>query len=118
MTAEGSDAFDAFDAIAEELSELRFGASSEQLDEAREILSAGIAQRGFSEELRRIPAGDVVTVVATDAAAIRGRILAVGVDWLRVGEVADDTGSRRARLRRIHDVRMDAVVRVTRETTE
>lgn len=118
MNGEAPDAFDAFDAIAEGLTELRLGAASEQLGQADEIVAAGIAQRGFSDELRRIASGDVVTVVASDGAAIRGRIIALGADWLRVGEVVDDAGSRRARLRRIHDVRLEAIVRVTRETTE
>jgi len=115
VNGEAPDAFDAFDAITDEL---RMSAASEQLGEAREILAAGVAQRGFSDELRRIASGDVVTVVATDGAAVRGRILAVGADWVRVGEVADDTGSRRTRLRRVHDLRLEAVVRVTRETAE
>jgi hypothetical protein len=118
VTAGTSDAFDAFDAIAEELAELRVGAASEQLGEAREIVAAGIAQRGFADELRRIPAGDVVTVVASDGVPVRGRILGLGRDWMRVGEVADETGSRRARVVRVHDVRIDAIVRVTREATE
>ena len=118
MNGEAPDAFDAFDAITDELSELRMSATSEQLGEAHEILAAGVAQRGFADELRRISSGDVVTVVATDGAAVRGRILAVGTDWMRVGEVADDTGSRRTRLLRVHDLRLEAVVRVIRETAE
>lgn len=118
MNGEASDAFDAFDAIADELSELRLEASSEHLGEAHEILAAGVAARGFRDELRRIETGDVVTVVALDGVALRGRILRVGADWLRLGEVADETGSRRARLLRVHDLRLDAVIRVTREGTE
>jgi hypothetical protein len=113
-----SDAPDAFEAIAAELSELRFEASAEQLGQAREIVAAGTAGRSFADELRRISPGDVVTVVASDGAAVRGRIVVVGADWLRVGEVADETGSRRARLLRVHDVRIDAIARVTREAVE
>lgn len=109
---------DAFDAIADQLAELRLGASAEQLEEAREIVTAGIAARGFTDELRRIPPGDVVTLTATDGAPVRGRILRVGADWVRVGEVADEAGTRRVRLRRVHDVRIEAVVRVTRESAE
>ena len=105
---------DAFDAIADQLGELRLGATAEQLEQAREIVSAGIGARTFGEQLRRIPRGDVVTLVAADGAALRGRVLDVGTDWLRLGEVADDAGTRRVRLRRVHDVRLDAVVRVTR----
>jgi hypothetical protein len=117
VNGEARDAFDAFDAIADQLSELRVEASSEQLGEAHEILAAGVAGRGFGEELRRIPPGDVVTVVAADGAPLRGRILCVGADWLRVGEVADDSGSRRVRLVRVHDFRLEAIVRVTREAS-
>jgi hypothetical protein len=113
-----ADAFDEFDAIAEELSELRLGAASEQLGEAREIIAAGIATRAFIDELRRVSPGDVVTVVGSDGVPVRGRILSVGADWLRLGEVADETGSRRARLRRVHDYPLDAIVRVTRESVE
>jgi hypothetical protein len=115
VDGEARDAFDAFDAIADQLSELRLEASSEDLGEAHEILSAGVAARSFGDELRRIPAGDVVTVVAADGTPLRGRILCVGADWLRVGEVADESGSRRRRLVRVHDLRLDAVARVTRE---
>jgi hypothetical protein len=106
---------DAFDAIADQLAELRMGAAAEQLDEAREIVAAGIAARPFADQLRRIPPGDVVTVTASDGVALRGRVLQVGSDWLRLGEVADDEGTLRVQLRRVHDVRLDAVVRVSRE---
>jgi hypothetical protein len=118
VTEQGLGGSDAFEAIAAELSELRLGASAEQLEEAREIVAAGAATRTFADELRRIAPGDVVTVVAADGAAVRGRILVVGADWLRVGEVADETGSRRARLLRVHDLRIAGVARVTREPAE
>lgn len=105
-------AFDPFDAIAEEL---RREAVWEQHAEAREIVAAGNADRAFGEVLARVAPGDVVTLVALDGVCLRGRLLAVGRDWLRLGEVADSTGTARLRLRRIHDVRLDAVVRLTRE---
>jgi hypothetical protein len=106
---------DAFDAIADQLAELRMGAAAEQLDEAREIVVAGLAVRPFVDQLRRIAPGDVVTLATTDGVAFRGRVLQVGADWLRLGEVTDDEGTLRVRLRWVHDVRLDAVVRVTRE---
>jgi hypothetical protein len=115
---EAPDAFAAFDAIAEQLSELRLEATSEHLGEADEIVAAGITARDFADELRRIGPGEVVTVVALDGTPFRGRILCVGADWIRVGEIADDTGSRRVRLLRVHDLRLDAIVRVSREWTE
>jgi hypothetical protein len=113
--SDASDASDAFEAIAAELSELRLEATAEQLGEAHEIVAAGTANRRFVDEVRRIPPGEVVTVVASDGAAVRGRVLIVGADWLRVGEVADEIGSRRARLLRVHDLRIDAIARLTRE---
>lgn len=109
---------DAFDAIADQLAELRLGAAAEQLDEAREIVVAGFASRSFADQLRRIPPGDVVTLAGADGVALRGRVLQVGADWIRLGEVADEEGTRRVRLRRVHDVRLDAVVRITREVAE
>jgi hypothetical protein len=106
---------DAFDAIAESLFELRGAAESEQRGEAGEIVAAALAGRRFVDELRRIAPGDVVSVVGADRQTVRGRILGVGADWVRVGEVADGTGTRRARLLRVHDLPLGAVVRVTRE---
>ncbi len=108
---------DAFDAITDGLFDLRGAALAEQLGEAREIVAAGVATRRFVDELRRIGPGEVVTVVGGDGEPLRGRLLCVGADWLRVGEVAEETGTRRTRLLRVHDVRLDAVVRVTREPT-
>jgi hypothetical protein len=109
---------DEFEAITEGLAELRREAELEQLGEAREIVAAGIAARAFIDELRRIAPGDLVTVVAADREAVRGRILRVGSDWVRVGEVADEVGTRRVRLHRVHDIRVEAIVRLTREADE
>jgi hypothetical protein len=106
---------DAFEAIAEELAELRTAAQAEQLGEAREIVAADLAGRWFRDELRRTAPGDVVTLVADDGQPLRGRILGVGADWVRLGEVADGTGSARARVLRVHDVPLAAIARVTRE---
>jgi hypothetical protein len=106
---------DAFEAIAHELADLRREARLEQEGEAREIVAAGLAARPFVEELRRVAPGDVVTVVATDGEPLRGRILGVGADWLRLGEVGDTDGTARARVRRTHDIRLGAIARVSRE---
>jgi len=106
---------DAFDAITDGLSDLRREAFAEQLGEAREIVAAGVANRRFVDEVRRVGPGEVVTVVSTDGERLRGRILCVGADWLRVGEVAEATGTRRTRLLRVHDLRLEAIVRVSRE---
>lgn len=108
----GLDGFDAFDAIAEEL---RREAAWDQRAEAREIVAAGTANRSFVELLTRIPRGDTVVLVTVDGTVLAGRVLAVGRDWVRLGEVADPTGTARARLRRVHEVRLEAIGRVVRE---
>jgi hypothetical protein len=109
------EASDAFDAIAEEL---RRETVWDQRAEAREILAAGTANRTFGEMLTRIPRGDTVALVTVDGTILAGRVLAVGRDWVRLGEVADPTGTARARLRRVHDLRLEAIVRVVREHGE
>jgi hypothetical protein len=109
------DSPDAFDAITDGLSELGREAFSEQLGEAHEIVAAGVTSRRFGDEVRRIGPGEVVTVMGIDGEPLRGRVLCVGADWLRVGEVAEATGTRRTRLLRVHDLRFEAIVRVTRE---
>jgi hypothetical protein len=109
---------DEFEAITEGLADLRREAELEQLGEAREIVAAAISTRAFIDELRRISPGDLVTIVAADRQAVRGRILRVGSDWVRVGEVGDEIGTRRVRLHRVHDIRVEAIVRLTREPGE
>lgn len=103
---------DAFDAIADEL---RREHAWDQRGEARAIVAAGDAARPYAAELRRVPAGEVITVVTVDGATVRGRITVVGSDWLRVEEVADPLGTARARSGRRHDISLRAVVRVSRE---
>jgi hypothetical protein len=90
-------------------------ARDEQEGEARAIVAAGRAKRTFGDKLRRLAPGDVITVATVDGASIRGRILAAGVDYACIGEVSDAEGAGRARLVRVHDVRLDAIVRITRE---
>jgi hypothetical protein len=102
---------DAFDAIA---GELRRAAAWDQEAEARDIVAAADAARPFTAELRRIPPGEVVTVVAVDGTALRGRLGVVGCDWVRVEEVAD-AGAARTRAGRRHDLPVAAIARVTRE---
>src|SRR5262245_5471673 len=109
---------DEFEAITEGLGDLRREAELEQLGEAREIVAAGIAARLFIDEQRRVAPGGRVTVRAAARLAIRGRILRVGWGWVRVGELGDEVGTRRVRLYRVHDIRVDAIVRLTREPDE
>ncbi|GEM_PF-1504503 len=87
----------------------------EQRGEARSIVAAGRAARSFADELRRLAPGDVVTLATVDGASIRGRILAAGVDYACIAEVSDAAGAGRIRVVRVHDVRLDAIVRLTRE---
>ncbi|HEY7439844.1 MAG TPA: hypothetical protein VIC35_10665 [Acidimicrobiia bacterium] len=102
---------DDFDAIA---AQLRREARWEHEGEAREIVAADDAQRSLLEELRRVPVGEAVAVVTVDGAAVNGRVVGVGADWIRVAEVADTVGTRRARARRIHLIPLSSVVRVSR----
>ena len=88
----------------------------EQAEHARQVLTAGDAERGFAGVVRRLPAGDVVTLTTVDGAHLRGRVVRVGADWLRLVEVVDEMGTARVRGRRIHEVRLNAVVRVSRES--
>jgi hypothetical protein len=69
----------------------------------------------FAELLRRLPAGEVVTLVTVDGASLRGRVLEVGTDVVRMGEVTDATGTARRRYVRGHDVRFEAVIRLVWE---
>ena len=104
---------DEFEAIAASLlAEERY----EQEEQARQVLTAGDAERRFADVVRRLPVGDVVTLTTVDGANLRGRVVRVGTDWLRLVEVAEETGTARVRCRRVHEVRLNAVVRVSRES--
>lgn len=89
---------------------------SEQEEHARQVLAAGDATRGFVDVVRRLPTGSVVAISTVDGTTVRGRVVRVGSDWLRLVEVVDETGTARVRGRRIHELRMDAVVRISRES--
>lgn len=95
--------------------ELRSDGDAEAHEHARAILAAARRRRTFADELRALSPGDVVTLVALDGSPITGRILGVGHDVVRIGEVLDPVGAARRRIVRFHDVRIDAVVRVVRE---
>ena len=88
----------------------------EHEEQAREVLAAADADADFVSWARRIPRGEVITLVTTDGTIMRGRVLRVGQDWIRLGEVADETGTARAATRRDHVVRIAAIVRVSRES--
>lgn len=105
---------DEFDAIA---AELLAADRYEHEEQAREILAAADQLAGFADVLRRIPVGEVVAVALTDGSTLRGRVGRVGQDSFRVSEVGDELGTARARTRRIHEVRLDGVICVSRETT-
>jgi hypothetical protein len=99
---------DDFDAIT---AGLTAEARLEQVRLAREILAAADAERSYAETLRRVPPTEVVTVTTVDGVTVRGRITRVGTEGIRVAELADSTG---ARPRRLHEIRLGAVVRVSR----
>jgi len=102
---------DEFDAIT---ADLRAQERGEQVEHARQILAAADAIRDFSAALRRIGPAEVVLVATTDGWCTRGRIVRVGADWLRVAEVRDETGTARVAPGRVHELRLEAVVRVSR----
>ena len=78
----------------------------EQVDHAREILAPPTPDRDFAEVLRRIGPGEVVVVATADGWVVRGRIVRVGRDWLRVAEVRDEQGTARVAPGRVHEVRL------------
>ena len=102
---------DEFDAIT---ADLRAEERGEQVDHAREILAAADATRDYAEVLCRIGPGEVVVVATADGWVVRGRILRVGRDWLRIAEVRDELGTARVAPSRVHEVRLGAVIRVSR----
>ncbi len=102
---------DEFEAIAASLlEEQRY----EQEGQARQVLTAGDAARCFADVVRRLPPGDVISLTTVDGETLRGRVVRVGSDWLRLLEVAEETGTARVRGRRVHEVRLNAVVRLSR----
>ena len=88
---------------------------ADQREEARAIVAEGRSRRTFTDELRSLAPGDVVTIVTVDSVAVTGRILGVGTDVVSVGEVPDSSGAARRHVVRRHDIRLDAVVRMVRE---
>lgn len=85
--------------------------SAEAVTRAHDELAGDRAT--FVDLLRRLPVGEVVTIVTLDGAELRGRVLHVGVDVVRLGEVRGTTGARARRVVRCHDIRVAAVSRLT-----
>lgn len=87
--------------------------------EARDLEEARERAETFHDFLIGIPVGLVVGVVTVDGAEIWGRVDAVGVDKMRLAETPREPDKlARARPRRLHEIRLDAVVRVVREAEE
>lgn len=104
---------DEFDAIA---ADLLAAERYEHEEQARELLVAADETFAFSDLLRRIPVGEVIGLTLIDGSTLRGRVVRVGRDWIRLSEVADELGTARARTRRIHEIRLAGVSRVSRES--
>jgi hypothetical protein len=103
---------DEFEAIT---ADLAAESRCEQIEQAREILAAADTLRRFGDVLRRIPVGEVVVVATADGWLVRGRLVRVGDDWVRVAEVREDGGTARVSATRVHELRLGAVTRVSRE---
>ena len=104
---------DEFEAITADLwSEER----AEHEEHARELLAAADAETRFADWIRRLPRGEVVTVTTLDGDRLRGRIQRVGRDWVRLAEVSDESVPSGSGIRRVHAVRLAAIVRVSRES--
>jgi hypothetical protein len=102
---------DEFDAIT---AELQSAARQEHVEQAREVLAAADAVSDYADVLRGIAPGEVVVVTTVDGWIARGRVVRVGRDWIRVAEVRDDAGTARVTPGRIHEVRLGAVIRISR----
>lgn len=83
----------------------------EQVRMAREILAAADGERSYADVLRRIPPTEVVALTTADGVTIRGRVVRVGPEGLRLAEMGDGPA---VRPRRLHEIRLDAVIRVSR----
>ena len=104
---------DEFEAIT---ADLRAESRCEQVEQAREILAAADATARFRDVLGRIPTGEVVLVATADGWLVRGRIVRVGDDWVRIAEVRDGSGTARVTAARLHELPLAAVIRVSRES--
>ena len=105
--------------LAELEDRFRFHRRLEVEAEARDIDAARTAGETFRDFLRALPAGLVIGVVTVDGAELWGRVDAVGADRLRLAETPRDPGgSTGRRPRRLHDIRLDAVVRVVRDAED
>ena len=103
---------DDFDAIT---TELQAGQRMEHEEQARELLDEADGNTRFLQLVSRVLAGEVVGLALIDGSMLRGRVLRVGSDWIRLAEVADETGTARLRSRRIHDVRVAGISRLIRD---
>jgi hypothetical protein len=105
--------------LAEWEESFRFHRRLEAEAEARDITAEREHAESFRDFLLDLPRGLVVGIVTTDGAEIWGCIDAVGADKLRVAEASREVSpTDRLRPRRVHDVRLEAVVRVVRDAEE
>jgi hypothetical protein len=91
---------------------------AEQEGEAAAIVAAARATATMRDRFRAVAPGEVVTVVTLDGVSTTGRVLEVGADVVTIGETPDPYGRGRLSVVRVHDVALNAVVRVMREWSE
>ena len=88
--------------------------------EARDRLHEAERAETFRDFLLALPPGMTLGLVTSEGAEVWGVVEAVGADKLRLSETGRSPvgASGRRRVRRVHDVRLEAVVRVIREGDE
>lgn len=87
---------------------------AEQFAKAIDLEREAARCRTFNQAVRELPAGEVVELATSDGAVLRGRVLEVGPDRIRLAETAGTRDAHlRARAVKVHDVRTGAVVRLS-----
>lgn len=87
----------------------------EQESQAAAEQRGGRASERFLTRMAGTPTGEVLGLVTSDGALLRGQLLSVGADFVTLGETAERSGTERSRLLRVHEIPVGGIVRVVRE---